>query len=119
MENGLYAARVRDESVQSVYVDEDTVFYWQNKALFQQRDDARERQRKQAEAEQRSIMLQTARERRKLREMVRSCGGWIRAGILVCLTYIMGPVAVAASAVVCFGAACFRLGGYFRKEKSR
>ena len=118
MENGFYAARVADEGVQSVYVDEDTVYYWQTKALFQQRDDAQQRRKKQTEADKRKAERQAAKSRKEIRALAKSCGGWIGAGALVCLAYWLGPAAVFGSAVACFGAACFRLGSYFRKERA-
>lgn len=34
MQNGFYAARVADDSVRSVHVDEDTVYYLQTARLF-------------------------------------------------------------------------------------
>lgn len=112
MENGFYAARVADDGIRSVHVDEDTVYYLQTARLFRQRDSARAEKRQRADRK-------AARERKKRREMVRVCACWLGTGALVCAAYLLGPVAVMISAIACFGAACFKLGSYFRKEKTK
>lgn len=118
MENGFYAAQVTDDSVRSVHVDEDTVYYMQTAKLFEQRDDARAKKQKRAEENRRMADRKAARERKELRKMVLVCGGWIGAGVMVFAAYLLGPVAVAVSTVACFGAACFKLGCCFRKVKA-
>ena len=83
------------------------------------RDDARNAEQAKAAVEQRKTDRLADRERRNRGKLVKSCGGWIGAGALVCVTYLLGPAAVIISATACFGAACFKLGGYFRKEKTK
>lgn len=118
MENGFYAARVADESVRSVYVDEDTVYYMQTARLFRRRDDAQADELKRVQERQRKADCAAAREQRKLRKAVKECAGWLGIGMMVCTVHYLGPMAVIFSAIACFGAACYKLGGYFRRGRS-
>lgn len=118
MENGFYAARVAENSVRSVHVDEDTICYMQTARIFRRRDEARAEEAKRAEAQQRKADCAAAREHRKLRKAAKECAGWLGIGVMVCTAHYLGPVAVVISAAACFGAACYKLGGYFRRGRS-
>ena len=117
MENGFYAARIMDEGVQTICVDEDTVYYAQTAKMFRSRDAAKAEQLKQEERSHQEYQRIQARKLRKLRETICGCARWATTGALVCLTHALGLWSVIVATLVCFGAVCYHLGAYARKER--
>ena len=114
-ENGLYMARVTDDTVKTMHADEDAVCDMQTDKLFKNRDKCREGQQKESVEATERANRQAAKKKRQLLYLVKDCLGLCGTALLVMLTYRFGLYVAIAGVTGCTVAAVCRVMNYLER----
>lgn len=114
-ENGLYMARVTDDTVKTMHADEDAVCDMQTDKLFKNRDQNLVDQEQDATDALRKATRQAAKKKRQMLYLVKDCLGLCGTALLVMLTYRFGLYVAIAGVTGCTVAAVCRVMNYLER----
>lgn len=123
-ENGVYVAKVTDDTVQTFHADENAVADAQTEKMFTNRDKAREDQKRDAEDKLRTAEMQqrksgqeAAKRSRRRWYTAKDCASLIGTALLVYCTYRFGQLVAIGAIVGCLVAALCRVSNYIETER--
>lgn len=124
-ENGVYMAKVTDDTVQTFHADENAVSDAQTARIFTARDEARAglekaaREKARADEENRRKVDREAHKKKRRRWfMLKDCTSLLFTAALIYCTYRFGQLVAIGSIVGCIVAAGCRITNYIEKEKT-
>lgn len=122
-ENGVYVAKVTDDTVKTFHADENAVSDAQTTRIFTARDEARASQEKARadklrveEEHRRRTDRETLKKKRQRWFMVKDCATLLGTAALIYCTYRFGQLVAIGSIVGCIVAAGCRITNYIEKE---
>lgn len=123
-DNGVYVAKVTDDTVQTFHADENAVADAQTEKMFTNRDKAREDQKRDAadklrtaEMQQRKSGQEAAKRSRRRWYTAKDCASLIGTALLVYCTYRFGQLVAIGAIVGCLVAALCRVSNYIETER--
>lgn len=124
-ENGVYMAKVTDDTVHTFHADENAVSDAQTARIFTARDEARADLEKAArdaqravEEHRRKIDREALKKKRRRWFMLKDCASLLFTAVLIYSTYRFGQLVAIGSIVGCMVAAGCRITNYIEKEKT-
>lgn len=125
-ENGVYVAKVTDDTVKTFHADENAVADAQTEKMFTNRDKAREDQKRDAEDKLRTAEMQqrksgqeAAKRSRRRWYTAKDCAGLIGTALLVYCTYRFGQLVAIGAIVGCLVAAACRITNHIENERRK
>ena len=125
-ENGVYVAKVTDDTVETFHADENAVADAQTEKMFTNRDKAREDQKRDAadklrtaEIQQRKSGQEAAKRSRLRWYAVKDCISLIGTAVLVYCTYRFGQLVAIGAIVGCLVAAVCRVSNHIENERRK
>ena len=123
-DNGVYVAKVTDDTVKTFHADENAVADAQTEKMFTNRDKAREDQKRHAEDKLRTAELQqrksgqeAAKRSRRRWYTAKDCASLIGTALLVYCTYRFGQLVAIGVIVGCLVAAVCRITNHIENER--
>ena len=123
-ENGVYVAKVTDDTVKTFHADENAMADAQTEKMFSNRDKAWEDQKRDAaaklrteEMQQRKSSQEDAKRSRRRWYTVKDCMSLIVTALLVYCTYRFGQLVAIGAIVGCLVAAVCRVSNHIESER--